>query len=652
MKISKIEYENFRNFREHGEIRCSTDGKVTIIYGKNGDGKTTLHQLFQWVFYGQVHFNKTTTDRLYNLQYESECSFGETFQVMGCIDFEHDGAKYSLRRTYTYKKGLVDSEKIAEDVSLNMMDDDYNWKRLDRPRDTIEKLLPSGLSDYFFFDGESMIADLRVKGKDSAGKLRKALYSMFDLDVIESALSHIGRTDLRTTVLGKLYLSKGTISSGGQVSDIKANIENAQARMARYEADLERAKEKKAEMQEMLIRISEQIGGFKSKADYERQRKGLKTQRDMFLRNASEAQSDFGDAVLDMFPQLLISKAVEDAKQRIHLKVEQSKLPAGVTKKLIAYLLEESNGECICGNPICDNESQHIRAYLDMLPPRSFTSLYQDFSKTAHSWGKGYDKARIEKYIMSVLDNNEQAATCDMRIRDLDEAEKKSPDIEDLIVARQQAEAEIRELDLTIGRIGTELRKLEIYLKKQMQDFDKYTKETAESEKVIAKIKIMEQVAAYFRKKLDEESVAYSRRLEENIQSLIDSMLTSKRKVNVSSEFAVRVTDSYNDESKSEGQFAVVSFAYIGGILKMLQSEEHLSSKEYPLVLDGPFSKLDPDQRLNVINMIPQFAPQVILFSKDDLHGIFAEEAIGRVWTIVSNEEKNIARIEEGHLWS
>ena len=43
MKISKIEFENFRNFKEHGEIKCSTDGKVTIVYGKNGDGKTTLH---------------------------------------------------------------------------------------------------------------------------------------------------------------------------------------------------------------------------------------------------------------------------------------------------------------------------------------------------------------------------------------------------------------------------------------------------------------------------------------------------------------------------------------------------------------------------------------------------------------------------------
>ena len=45
MKISKIEFENFRNFKDRGQIRCSTDGKVTIIYGKIGDGKTTWREL-------------------------------------------------------------------------------------------------------------------------------------------------------------------------------------------------------------------------------------------------------------------------------------------------------------------------------------------------------------------------------------------------------------------------------------------------------------------------------------------------------------------------------------------------------------------------------------------------------------------------------
>lgn len=651
MKIRKIEFENFRNFKDHGEIKCSTDGKVTIVYGKNGDGKTTLHQLFQWVFYGQVHFNKTTTDRLYNLQYESECSFGDTFQVMGCIDFEHDGSEYSLRRTYTYRKGVDEAEKIGEDMSLSKMDEDYNWRRVDRPRDVIEKLLPSGLSDYFFFDGESMIADLRVKGKDSAGKLRKALYSMFDLDVVESAIAHIGRTDLRTTVLGKLYLSKGTISSGSQISSTKTNIEQIQVRLAKFEQDIADATAAQTAKQNLLVELSEKIGGHKSKNDYERQRKACKTQRDTFLKNAEAAQANFGDAVLDMFPQLLISKAVADAKKKIHLKVEQQKLPGGVNKKLINYLLAAGTTECVCGRPLCAEEKAHIETYLSMLPPKSFSSLYQEFSNTARIWGKGYDKSRIEAYIMTVLENNEQASECDNRIRELDEAEKKSPDIESLIVARQQAESDLRDLEQRIMMLNTEKKKLEILLKQQMKLFDQYTQANAAAVKVNSKIQIMEQVAAYFRRKLEQASLTYSQRLEANIQSLIDAMLTSKRKVAVSPEFSVRVTDSFNDESKSEGQFAVVSFAYIGGILKMLRSEEQLSAKEYPLVLDGPFSKLDPDQRQNVVNMIPEFAPQVILFSKDDLHGVFAEENIGRVWTIVSNEEKNVARIEEGHLW-
>jgi DNA sulfur modification protein DndD len=651
MKIRKIEFENFRNFKDHGEIKCSTDGKVTIVYGKNGDGKTTLHQLFQWVFYGQVHFNKTTTERLYNLQYESECSFGDTFQVMGCIDFEHDGAEYSLRRTYTYRKGVDEAEKIGEDMSLSKMDEDYNWRRVDCPRDVIEKLLPSGLSDYFFFDGESMIADLRVKGKDSAGKLRKALYSMFDLDVVESAIAHIGRTDLRTTVLGKLYLSKGTISSGSQISATKTNIEQIQVRLAKFEQDIADATAEQTAKQNLLVELSEKIGGHKSKSDYERQRKACKTQRDIFLKNAEAAQASFGDAVLDMFPQLLISKAVADAKKKIHLKVEQQKLPGGVNKKLINYLLAAGTTECVCGRPLCAEEKAHIEAYLSMLPPKSFSSLYQEFSNTARIWGKGYDKSRIEAYIMTVLENNDQASECDNRIRELDEAEKKSPDIESLIVARQQAESDLRDLERRIMTLNTEKKKLEILLKQQMKLFDQYTQENAAAVKVNGKIQIMEQVAAYFRRKLEQASLTYSQSLEANIQSLIDAMLTSKRKVAVSPEFSVRVTDSFNDESKSEGQFAVVSFAYIGGILKMLRSEEQLSAKEYPLVLDGPFSKLDPDQRQNVVNMIPEFAPQVILFSKDDLHGVFAEENIGRVWTIVSNEEKNVARIEEGHLW-
>lgn len=651
MKIKTIEYENFRNFKDHGIVKCSTDGKVTIIYGKNGDGKTTLHQLFQWIIYGQVRFNKTTTDHLYNLAYENELSYGQVFNVMGRLDFEHAGNEYSLTRIYTYKKGIDDSEKIGEDLSLQKMDEDYNWKRVEKPEETIEKMLPSGLSEYFFFDGESMIADLRVKGRDSAGKLRKALYSMFDLDVIEAAINHIGRTDLKTTALGKLYLGKSNVGSGGEVSAVKTNIETAQNTIAQKAEQIDKANAEKADKKKIIQTISEQIGGTKSKADYENQRKDLKKQRDIFMDNAISAQHQFGDTVMAMFPQLLISKAVNDAKNKLNLQVNKNHLPSGLNKRLITYLLKLDTKTCICGKELCDSEREHIRKYLDMMPPKSYSSMYQEFTKTAMRWGNGYDKQTVEEIIKRVLTNQISASECEKKIRELDEAEKKSKDIEDLIVERQKAEDRILELDSTINALNSQNEKYKLYLKKQMKEYDKLTEANEMGKIAAAKIEIMQEVLDYFIKKLERESVQYSKKLQVNIQKLLDNMLTSRRTVSVSQEFAVRVTDSYNDESKSEGQFAVVSFAYIGGILKMLKDDENLQGKEYPLVLDGPFSKLDPDQRQNVVNMLPTFAPQVIVFSKDDLHDVISSDNIGRVWTIVSNDEKNIAKVEEGKLW-
>ena len=106
MKIKSIEYSNFRNFKKQGKVTCSTDGKVTIVYGKNGDGKTTLHQLFQWILYNEVHFNKTASDKMYNLEFEREAPVDKAFSVWGQIDFEHEGQTYSARREYTYKKEL------------------------------------------------------------------------------------------------------------------------------------------------------------------------------------------------------------------------------------------------------------------------------------------------------------------------------------------------------------------------------------------------------------------------------------------------------------------------------------------------------------------------------------------------------------------
>ena len=655
MRIKSIEYENFRNFKEKGKVECSTDQKVTIIYGRNGDGKTTFHQLFQWVFYGQVHFNKTTTDKLYNLQFEDEQKPGSEFETWGRINFEHADVEYTLRRTAFFEKSLLGVTKfVREELELQRQDSDHNWRHMDKPVDVIEKLLPSGLSEYFFFDGESMIADLSTKSDESSKKLRAALYSMFDLDILDMAIDHIGSTELKKSVLGKLYLSKGDSASGSEINIVKTNIENAQNLIEKLTQKNENAIRDRETNRQAVSTISEQIGSSKSKAEYEKQRKLLQRNRDEAAKELEATQTNFGDVVVGLYPKLLISKAILDASDILKLKINSSKLPVGLGKTLIKYLLSEQNeeGVCICGNPLCDTEKKHIEDFLKLLPPKSYTSIYQEFIARANDWGKGYNKDELEKLIQHAIDKTETIDLNDEAIRLLDSEQKKSADIENLVETRLKAEARIRELDTIIQQSGEELKKAHIYLNKQMKDFDRLSKDDQKSQDAIRRIHIMEAVLANFVSRLKYASDTYSKKLQENIQDLLNQMMDNERRVSVSPDFAVKVYDSFGDESKSEGQFAITSFAYIGGIFKMLRSEEDLSEKEYPLVLDGPFSKLDPTKIQNVVDVIPKFAPQVILFSKDSLQDVFSPDQIGRVWTIQSNVEQNVAKIKEGYLWN
>lgn len=653
MKISKLEFENFRNFKGKECIKFSDDGRMTVIYGKNGDGKTTLHQLFRWIFYNTVQFNKTATEHLYNLSYEQELSIGTVFDVKASIEFEHRGIKYVLTRKNRFQKELRSSRKlnIPDELELICEDGNSNWKQVNNPMDVIEDCLPSGLLEYFFFDGEGMIADLKVKGSSAATKLRKTIYSLFELDVIQDAISHIGATSQSTTVLGRLYSMKGDDVSGSRIGEVKDKISDYEYKIRMYQHNINDSNNRKRIKSERINAISEEIGQNKQKINYENERRKLQINKNRFEENEKNAKREFGDKVIDIFPTLLISKAIKEAQYKIHLKASETTLPLGITKQLIHFLTSDENNECICGRSLNDEDKQVIKSLLKLMPPLSYTSMYQNFKSNALKYEKDFDESILEEKIKQIISNSEGAIDCEAEIKRLDDEEKERKDIDALIDERLELEKEVSELDKDISDNDHRLKNAKSFLNKYMKEYDNLTKQNTHAQNVMKKIEIMNKILKKFKDDLLQKSLVYSNQLEDNIQYLLNSMLTSKRNVSVSSDFAVRVTDSFNDESKSEGQFAVVSFAYIGGILKMLKEIESLQSKEYPLVLDGPFSKLDVDQRQNVVNMLPTFAPQVIIFSKDDLHDVIPNDKLGYVYTIQSNAEKNIASIKEGRLW-
>lgn len=646
MKIRRLGYENFRAFKARGDIFFSTDGKVNIIYGGNGAGKTTLHQLFQWVFYNTTSFNKSSSDKLYNLEYESEQPINTTFSVIGDIEFEHEEKHYLLRREWQYQKKMASSINTNKRVTLSYKTDDYDWERV--PGDSsifIEKVMPSGLSTYFFFDGERMITDLMEKGQDSSKKLKKALYSIFNLNLYEKASRHIGSSDIKTSVIGKLYLSKTGTGDQVNIDALRTNIENATERIEEAEANIESRETTKSTNAQEVKEISETIGGAKTRKEYEDLRKTLRNVAESLAKQIDDEQLLFGERLVQHYPRILASRSVMLAKKKLKHKLDTEILIPGIEKPLIEAILQ-GDGKCICGQQIDENARNHLLHFLELLPPASYKRVYDIFTNEAETVATAirYDLA---KHIRKVLDLKRQQHDTEEKVRGIDDELKVITDIQGLVDRRRALEADNKQIDCDLNSFRDRISKLKLYLNKQKKDFDAEVESNSSNAIISQKIEIMQATKQYFDNELVKLTRDYSKKFCFAIQTLLEAMLTTKRSVEMSEDFLLRVFDNFNDEYKSEGQFAVVTFAYIGGIFKIINEDVHIPQKEFPLVLDGPFSKLDPDNRQNVLNCIPSYAPQIILFSKDDLNPLIHADKLGKVYSIISNEYRNVAQVQE-----
>lgn len=662
MKIKSLKYGNFRNFEKNGEITFATDGKITIIYGTNGDGKTTLHQLFQWILYGRVNFNKTTSaDKLYNLARGQKLSVESSMRVWGQIEFEHNLDNYIVRREWEYNKqknGEIYHKSSGDEFFVQKQTEQGDWKELERPNAIIEEVLPFGLAPYFFFDGETMIADLKIRGTDSAKILKRALHSIFELEVYEKALQDIGNKSKTQSVIGQLEAknkdaqSKATTEEHlkDYIKDIKIlteKLEQIEDENVDYNNRIDRNIKRVNE-------ISELIGVSKSKKELEASRALLKKSIRNYDNEIQKSMLRFGNEVSSNYAYLLISGVIQDAGKRLYMQVqdEEKKIIPGLTKELLSSLLRNSDHTlCICGRKIGHEEISSLEEWKNYFPPASYKSTYDKFNRNAIKFSRTYNENILSSYFKEILNAKSEIRDLEEQIANIDIQLGGASSIDELINERRAIELENEELINNISENDAVKGKYEHQKALRERSVKNIGRASSEVQKYESKIELMEEVRTAIQDLLLDETSEYSKMLRNEIQNLINIMLTSKREVYLNDDFQLQVKDSYGDESKSEGQFAVVSFAYIGGILKVLKSHDKLVGKEYPLILDGPFSKLDEKQKRNVATVIPQYAPQVVIFSKDSLNGFVDSGKVGKVWTIVSNEEKNNAVIEEGNLW-
>lgn len=650
MKIKRVRCENFRQFKDPVTIEFdTTPGKINIVYGFNGTGKTTLHQLFQWVFYGKVNFSHDVSKVLYNVAYVETLPLNKQFDVVGSILYYDEIFKtnFELTRRTTFKKELLGVRTVKSDAVLMYQKANKDWVTSNKSYvEFLNKSLPEKLSHYFFFDGERMVNDfISQKNSNSIEEetLKKTIYNIFQLDTYENAIKHLGVESDPSSVIGKL--STSIPKSSLTVEKLKREYEEASSKcdgLSKKIADGEQAIDS---LKKEANSISESIGGIKSLEEVEKMRKALQETRNKSKLLIDSARKNICTQITNTYPLLLLANRIIEAKEDLGMQISKSELPTGLNKNLIDYLLKQNT--CICGSPLTQKEKDTLESWLMMLPPHSLKIIYDDFVKRASENLSTSTESmkKIDRLMVDFINSIENYQDFDDQLegKDFDLLKKAAEDIQPLIVKRSELE---KTIEATIRQVSV-LRRAYVeadHEKKVAKNrFDSALEKEGYYNKVKEKVDLLIEVKNELINEFNVGVSRYSKSLSRNIDLLLVKMFNGERMASLDETFKLHVYDDYGNESMSEGQFAVVTFAYIGGILSSLR--EYKIDKLFPLVLDGPFSKLDKTHIKNVVDALPSFANQIIIFSKDNLDSYISDEIVGSVYSIESNSQRNIATV-------
>lgn len=236
MKIKTIKMVNYGPFNGSHELDFTTSGRKNIILigGLNGSGKSSIFMGLKLCLYGRASLGyqisqKDYSEHLRKLIHEgdsllenSEASIEVTFDIStaGQVD------SYLVRRIWKAKeKSVAEAIEITRNNSPLDVYEQAQWQEF------IQHLIPQGMLDLFFFDGEK-IGKLTAQTENI--QLSQSVQTLFGLNTVRQL-----KSDLR-------YIERG--AAKGVPEDLKHALEKAFKDLELKEKELELVGENLAEL--------------------------------------------------------------------------------------------------------------------------------------------------------------------------------------------------------------------------------------------------------------------------------------------------------------------------------------------------------------------------------------------------------------------
>ena len=640
MKFKSIYLQDFRQYSGKQNIYFSTDPErnITLILGANLTGKTTLIQAFYWCFYGDLDLPDKFD--LPNRQKVKSLNIGESIKTIVKIKFTHDDVDYSISREWEYKKisETIDGEsgldrrpikkliftKIIKGVTTDVSEKDIN------------KIFPYDLSRYFLFDGE------RLKNMMSQGKnddVSKAVKTILGLGLLEDTIRHLNRVQKQfyeerekysqnNSEYSSKYKRKKEITScieelENDISNSENSINKCESRIKNLEMELENLEIVRQD-QIRIKQIENSLNNLKN-IDLEKYRDKLK--------------KNFNDN----FISYLISKVSSVYKDSLNIESKNRSTISGLHGSAIREII--SKGECICGTKIIENSKEH-KSLLEQIkyqPPAaaaviatSFTEKTKLYQKLGNVFIQDFTSTSISIDDLEILieDLNDELGILRKKVSSFEDADKLQENKDKVIFEKGKLKTHIEDSKNQISELNIELETLDKELTRLSQANSQDALLAKREEYCIEIIKTLDKFYA------SKESTIH-KKLSHEVQSIFTKIIGTKHKIYIDRDYSYTVTNETGVNAISTGGDVMVAISFISGIIKVAKENDKklMKNEPYPLVLDAPFSNLDPERKITTGAVIPEIAEQLILISFDDLEGAM-NARIGNKYKLNLREEE------------
>lgn len=645
MVIKELKLHNFGVYAGDNSFEFVSDKPIVLVGGMNGRGKTTFLEAILLALYGQNSFAYHESKfRSYGQYLKSYINTADGSNE-ACVElyFSLDASeneKYRISRTWN---GNV--QRIKEDVAV-FKNEEWNSFLTENWAMFIENLLPSRLSNFFFFDGEK-IAELAVEDTDT--QMKESIRSLLGISILDVLNNDMSRILSRTN---KKINANNNIS---EIEKMRETKDQLQKDLFILEKDI-------MEKNVLLVEKNKELDLLKS----EYKAKGgevVKQREDLYQKRISlsvsvDQSNDIliGDAASEL-PLLMVKDLLLSIEEQAML--EQEKKTLEMTVYQMKYMLKKYEID----HPDAVDNATHFMDYINENSESSnVEEVYGLSDNTLY---------RLQELLENGLDSKVKETQNHMKslkkyMKEIEQLENYlSVDIDKKAIAQiykkiKKIEKEIADIEVDITSLEEQHRTKNGQFIKANSDFKKNVEvylQQAELKDDTDRVVKYSQMATSI---LNEYKIRLQRR---KVSVVADTMTECYKKLANKKTLINKVLMDENTLDlkyiNSEGEEVLKSSLSAGEkqlmVISLLWSLAICSKRKLPVIIDTPLSRLDSNHRETLINYyFPHASEQTIILSTDseitEEYYKMMKNNVGDEFTLIYDDNSKSTSIRKGYF--